>query len=751
MKKVDETRIEELLIQLTLEEKIRMVHGVGLFMTGGVERLGIPPLKMADGPMGVRKEFAQDSWINIGTTDDYVTYLPSNSALAATWNVKLAYLTGKVLGAEARGRGKDVILAPGINIKRSPLCGRNFEYMSEDPKLTEELVVPLIQGIQENDVAACVKHFVANNQETERLWVDTDMDERTLREIYFPGFKAAIEQGESHTIMGAYNLLYGEHCSQSKYLLNQILREEWEYDGAVISDWGAIHDTKAAAESGLDIEMSVTSNFDEYYMANPLLEAVKKGEIEESLIDIKIRNILRTMLRLKMLGEENSSRKSGTYNAVQHREAALNVARESIILLKNEEHRLPLQKKILKKIAVIGQNGEQLHASGGGSAEIKALYEISPLMGIKTKLGGNSEVKYAKGYYIPTKEEKELNWQQHSIDRTSEPTIDETEKSNQAQEVMKRQQDQLFQEAVALAKETEEVIFIGGLNHDYDVEGQDRQDMKLPYGQEELIQALLAVNPNTVIVIMAGSPVEMNSWAKKAKAIVWCWYAGMEGGNALAQVLLGEVNPSGKLPETIPMKQSDSPAHKVNEFGHKDKVTYKEGVFVGYRYYDTYGITPEFAFGHGLSYTTFTYRDIEITVHEEADTSDADGQNMMEETKNRDSKSTTKNNLTVQVEFILKNSGTRDGAETVQVYVSEKEASLERPLQELKGFTKVFLKAGEESRVSVTLHTNAFGFYDTKEKCFRVNPGEFQIRIGSSSRDIRLSNTIKLAKGYLYH
>jgi len=306
MKKVDERRIEDLLSQLTLEEKINMIHGVAIFHSGGVPRLGIPPLKMSDGPMGVRKEFAYDSWINVGTTDDLVSYLPSNSALASTWSRDLAYKTGKVLGAEARGRGKDVILAPGINIKRSPLCGRNFEYMSEDPRLVEELVVPLVKGIQENDVAACVKHLAANNQETDRLEVDTYVDQRSLREIYLPGFKAAIDKGESHTIMGAYNRLYGEFCSQSRYLLTELLRDEWGYDGAVISDWGAVHDTKEAAESGLDIEMSVTANFDDYYMANPLLEAVRNGEIKEEYIDKKIRNILRTMLRLNMLGEDRN-------------------------------------------------------------------------------------------------------------------------------------------------------------------------------------------------------------------------------------------------------------------------------------------------------------------------------------------------------------------------------------------------------------------------------------------------------------
>ncbi|MBH1941768.1 glycoside hydrolase family 3 C-terminal domain-containing protein [Mobilitalea sibirica] len=728
---VDETKIEELVSELTLEEKIAMIHGEGIFQTAGVKRLGIPPLKMSDGPMGVRKEFALKDWTNVGTTDDQVSYLPSNSALAATWNKDIAYKTGQVLGAEARGRGKDVILAPGINIKRSPLCGRNFEYMSEDPKLIEELVVPLIQGIQENDVAACVKHFAANNQETKRLWVDTYMDERTLREIYFPGFYAAIHQGESFTLMGAYNLLYGEHCSQSKFLLTKVLREEWEYDGAVISDWGAVHDTKQAALSGLDIEMSVGPDFDNYYMAKPLYNAVMNGEIEEAYIDTKIRNILRTMYRIKMLGDDRENRNTGTYNDMKHREIILEGARESIILLKNEEDRLPIKKKGLKSIAVIGQNAERVHSDGGGSAEIKALYEISPLLGLKMKLGGNVDIKYAKGYYVPTKEEKEHNWQQHSIEREKELTEEEAkelEKKKQlVLEEINRQGELLLKEAVELAKESDEVIIIGGLDHEYDVEGQDRTDMELPYYQDRLIEEILKVNPKAVVVIMAGSPVEMNRWSDKAKAIVWCWYAGMEGGTALAEVLLGDMNPCGKLPETFPKYLNDSPAHKIGEFGDLNSITYKEGVFVGYRYYDTYDIETEFCFGHGLSYTTFEYQDLNVSVKE-----------------------INKNDLKVMVEVIIKNTGAMDGAEVVQVYVADKEASIERPIHELKGFSKVFIKAGEEKKVVIILNKNAFGFYDVTSKCFKAEAGEFELRIGSSSRDIRFTKSIELKNSYLY-
>lgn len=721
MKKVDERRIDELLAQLTLEEKINMIHGVAIFHSGGVERLGIPPLKMSDGPMGVRKEFAYDSWQNVGTTDDLVSYLPSNSALASTWSRELAYKTGKVLGAEARGRGKDVILAPGINIKRSPLCGRNFEYMSEDPRLVEELVVPLVKGIQENDVAACVKHLAVNNQETDRLEVDTYVDERTLREIYLPGFKAAIDKGESHTIMGAYNRLYGEFCSHSKFLLTELLREEWGYDGAVISDWGAVHDTKEAAESDLDIEMSVTSNFDDYYMAKPLLEKVRNGEIKEEYIDKKIRNILRTMLRLNMLGEDRKNRVPGTYNATSHREAILECAEESIILLKNENERLPLQKEKLNSLAVIGQNAERVHAGGGGSAEIKALYEISPLLGLKMELGGNTEIKYAKGYYVPSKKEAEINWQQDSLEKQDVTKEEEELYAKKLEVEIKSKQEELLVEAVALARETEEVILIVGLDHDHDVEGGDRKDMKLPYGQDRLINEVLAVNPNAIVVVVAGSPIEMSSWADSTKAIVWCYYAGMESGRALAKVILGDVNPSGKLVESFPKTHMDCPAHKLGDFGNYGKITYNEGVFVGYRYYDSFDVKLEFPFGHGLSYTTFEYSNLIITLDE-----------------------ANKDEINVKVQATIKNAGSVYGAEVVQLYVSDKEASVERPVHELKSFTKVYLQPGEEKEINITLNKDSFSFYDTESHSFIVEAGEFEIQLGSSSRDIRLTDTISV-------
>ncbi len=707
-----EKEIGSLLSLLTLEEKIGMIHGAGLFCTEGVPRLGIPALHMSDGPMGVRAEFANDEWRNVGTTDDFVTYLPCNSAVASTWNRTLAEKMGSVLGEEARGRGKDVILAPGINIKRSPLCGRNFEYMSEDPELVEELVVPMIQGIQKHDVAACVKHFAANSQETGRLSVNTIVDERTLREIYFPGFLAAIKKAGAYTLMGAYNRLNGEHCCMSKSLLNDVLRGEWGYDGTVISDWGGVHDTRLAAESALDIEMDVTSRFSEHYMADALLEKVRAGEISESLVDEKVRNILRLMFRLHMIGEERSSRKSGTYNTPQHREAALAIAQESVILLKNEKL-LPLRAEKVKKLAVIGQNAALTHANGGGSAEIKALYEITPLLGIKMLLGGNVDVRYAPGYYIPEKEKaSDMNWQATST-MNNRKENQETEAHADDKKMQRRYQ----QEAVAIAKECDEVIFIGGLTHEYDTEGRDRESMKLPYGQDELIEELLSIKPNTVVVMVAGSPVEMD-WEEKCKALVWSYYAGTEGGTALAGVLFGKINPSGKLAETFPRNAMQCPAHVAGEFGNADAVEYKEGVMVGYRYYDSEGTDIRYCFGHGLSYSCFSYSNLRA---------------VWDKVQKR-----------CEIALTVKNDSGVDGKETVQIYVAPQTASVERPSHELRAFEKVDLKAGEQKELRFTLELLDFSYYRMESEAFAAEPGRYRIEAAASSRDIRLVQEIEL-------
>ncbi|RFZ78388.1 glycosyl hydrolase [Lacrimispora amygdalina] len=667
--------IDELVKELTLEEKTGMIHGQGIFHTGGVKRLDIPPLWMSDGPMGVRRELEDDNWNPKGTTDDFVSYLPSNTALACTWSRSQAERMGRVLGAEARGRGKDVILAPGINIIRSPLCGRNFEYMSEDPYLTAQLAVPLIKGIQENDTAACVKHFAVNNQETNRLSVSVKVSERALREIYLPGFEAAVKEGKSKTIMGAYNKLRGDFCCHNRYLLWDILRNEWKFDGVVISDWGGVHDTSEAALGGLDIEMSVTSNFDDYYMADLLYKKVLAEEVAEEIIDEKIRHILNLMNSLSMLGDKRKTRSPGVYNAPAHREAILSCAEEAVVLLKNEEKRLPLVLAGKKRLAVIGENADALHGAGGGSAGIKALYEISPLMGLTMEAGGNIEVVYEPGAG-----------------------------------------DDGVKRAAVLAAECEDVIVFCGLNHEYDVEGQDRKDMKLPAGQEELISAVLNVNDHAVIAVLAGSPVDLEAFADRAKAIVYTSYNGMEGGRALARVLLGKVNPSGKLPFTLPKRLEDCPAHKLGEFPGSETVVYGEGVFVGYRYFESEDVKVRYCFGHGLSYTEYVYEDLRVE----------------------------KASYGFLVRADVKNCGNRAGFETVQVYVRAAGKNVKRPVMELKGFNKIALEPGERKTLDFYLAEKAFSYYNEELKCFTVPDDEYEICMGSSVSDIRLRQWVEV-------
>ncbi|WP_432628635.1 beta-glucosidase [Brotaphodocola sp.] len=703
-------RIEALLEKLTLEEKIRMIHGAGLFRTAGVERLDIPQIVFSDGPMGVRQEFEDAKWMPAGHGEDAVSYLPSNSAVAATWNRELAFETGRVLGEEARARGKDVILAPGINIKRSPLCGRNFEYLSEDPYLAGEMAVPLVKGIQTAGTAACVKHFALNNQETERLWVEVEADDRALREIYLPAFEKVIREAQPFSLMTAYNRFRGEHCCESKGVLGTILRKEWGYDGMVVSDWGGVHDTKRAAESVLDVEMSVTDNFDEYCMADPLKRAVEAGEIPQEWIDRKVRNILRMMFRLHMLGGEE--RPAGSYNTPEHRARALDVARESVVLLKNENGALPLDPKKVRRLLVIGDNAARIHSNGGGSAEIKALYEISPLFGLQMLLGGNTKITFRHGYEAEdcNAEGAEVNWQADSLENGGGSMGGQKPDAGELREKLRRT---LREEAVREAKDLryDAVIFIGGQNHMQDLEGHDRPDMKLPYGQDEVIAELLKVRPDLVVVMASGSPVEM-PWEAEVQNLIWHWYAGMEGGTALAEVIFGRVNPSGRLPESIPFTHKDCSAHSIGEFPGGKTVAYREGIFVGYRHYDTRKIPVRFPFGYGRSYTTFAYTDLSVNVLEDGDSP------------------------RVQVKLCVKNTGTRAGAETVQIYVGQDNFVLDRPEKELRAFEKVFLEPGEKKEVAFVLGKEAFSVYRTESGRFEVEPGIYRISAGKSVEEI---------------
>lgn len=732
-----EKEIEKLLKKLTLDEKITMIHGATLFNSGAVERLGIPGIVTSDGPMGVRAEFMADRWLPAGNQDDMVSYLPSNSALASTWNTELAHTTGHVLGAEARGRGKDVILAPGINIKRDPRCGRNFEYMSEDPCLTAAMTVPFIQGVQENDVAACVKHFAANVQETNRHMVDERIDDRTFYEVYLPAFRAAVQEGGSYSIMGAYNRLDGVHCCENKRLLDEILRKEWGFDGAVISDWGGVHKTKEAAECSLDLEMSVFPDFDEYKLANPLKALIEKGEVSEEAVNAKVRNLLRMMYRLKMIGKEKDSRKAGVYNASAHREAALRTAQESMILLKNEDHTLPLDAKKIKKLVVIGANAATLHSNGGGSAEIKALYEICPLAGLKMYLGGNVKVEYVPGYHVPKDlQTAEENWQAKSVDEDKgievgqavrdeananenhrKDSMERLEKMEREKAEIHEKNEKLFAQALEAAQDADAVIFVGGLNHELDVEGYDRPDMKLPYEQDLLIEALLKVRKDTILTFVGGSPVEM-PWREQARTILWSYYAGMETGNAFAKIIFGEVNPSGKLAETFPVKYEDCVTAKDGQFGVWGKLALEEGLYFGYRHFDRQHIAPAFCFGHGLSYTEFEYSGLSMK---------------------------TEKGKNVKLTFSVKNKGKRAGAETVQVYIAPIAAQVDRPDKELKSFAKVELGAGRSKKVSLTLKQEDFAYFDESLHKFITDAGDYEILVGASCEDIRLRGIATLS------
>lgn len=718
--------ITELLEQMTLVEKIGMVHGNGLFQNKGVERLGIPSMKFSDGPMGVRNEFQNDKWIPLGNTDDYVSYLPSNSAIASTWDVDVAYEVGKVLGAEARGRGKDMILAPGINIKRSPLCGRNFEYLSEDPVLTAEMAVALIKGIQQNDVAACVKHFVANNQETNRLHVDTKVNERTLQEIYYPAFRQSVQRADVYSVMGAYNRLNGTYCCENNLLLKEVLRDQWGFEGIVISDWGAVHNTLDAGQAALDIEMSVFDNFDEYCLAEPLKQRILDESVDMACLDAKVRNILRVMFKLKMIGKEAVHRKNGSYNTMAHRQVLKKAAEKSVILLKNDSKLLPLGNTYHKKIAVIGCNADRIHSGGGGSAEIKALYEISPLLGIKMEFGGNAEIVYEPGYYIP--EKKELNgenWQASSVD-DKEKIQQQIRRMREEKRRLKKEafysdlseiEEEYHRRALKLAEESDIVLFVGGLDHEYDIEGEDRPCMKLPYHQDELITKLLKVRPDTIVTMIGGSPVEM-PWEEKAGTILWSYYAGMESGTALAGILTGRINPSGKLAETFPRVYEDTPTGHNGQFGKDNMVCYEEEIMVGYRHYEKNDILPMFCFGHGLSYTEFAYHDLQVK-------------------QDNDEKDR------VSISFDIENVGQIDGREIVQIYVRDEECTVIRPEKELKAFKSITLKAGSVCRVEITLDSMAFSFYDEKKHDFCVEPGIFEICVGNSTQNILLHQKIK--------
>ncbi|AEY65036.1 glycoside hydrolase family 3 C-terminal domain-containing protein [Clostridium sp. BNL1100] len=706
---IDE-KIEELLSMMTLEEKAGMCHGNGLFRTGGVPRLGIPPLVFSDGPMGIRNEFADNQWETIGGNWDFVTYLPACTALAATFNRTLTERVGEVLGCEARGRGKDVILAPGVNIIRTPLCGRNYEYFSEDPVLTAELASAFIKGVQRFDVAACVKHFAANNQETERLTVSAEVDERTLRELYFPAFEAAVRSGVL-TVMTAYNRLNGTFCSHSRELITEILRKEWKFDGVVVSDWGAVHDTEAPAEAGLDIEMNVTSDFEDYFFATPLINAVQNGKISESILNEKVRRILKLMFRLNMFSKD---RKRGGFNLPQHQQTVLEAAKESFVLLKNDKGVLPLNADRIKTVAVIGNNADKKHSTGGDSAAVKALYEVTPLSGIVMRLAGGVKVSYYPGCLDETYSKHEFHIPSNADEKTR---AEIEEKARVAQEEYKNVKIRLENEAIQAARTADAVIFIGGTGHEQESEGRDRADMTLPYEQDKLLKSILVVNPNTVVVILSGSPLDMSRWINNAPTVMQGFFSGMHSGTALAEVLFGDYNPSGHLPFTIPVKEEDTGVKALGEYPGGEKVCYTEGLFVGYRYHDTYNVPPLFPFGHGLSYSTFS---------------------LAKGTLRQISGSCKEYEINVEITNI----GARAGAQSVQLYV-EPSRKAGSPIRTLQGFEKIYLNPGETKTITFKLDERTFSEFCISTGWVLV-PGDYTIYIGTSSRNLPIAMTLIL-------
>ena len=577
-----EKRIEKLIKKMTLEEKVGLLHGNSKFYVAGVERLGIPEWSLSDGPHGVRAEINRHDWAYAGWTNDSASYFPTGTAFAAAWNPELAYRRGEVLGEEARWRKKDVLLGPGVNIIRSPLCGRNFEYMSEDPYMNSVLAVAYIKGLQSRDVACSVKHFAVNNQETNRTTVDVECSERALREIYLPAFKAAVQEGGALTVMAAYNKFRGEFCAENNYLVRKILRNEWGFDGVYVTDWGAAHSTVPSMEAGLDLEMgTLIDKYEDWYYANPLIEAVKSGKVPMSLVDEKVGDVLRVMIKTNVLDPKKRFG-PGSMNTKEHQQATYDAAAEAIVLLKNQNNLLPLDFSSIKSLAVIGDNATRKHSNGGLSSEIKAVYEVTPLEALRAKWGDKVDIRFAQGY------EKLSTFVEGSNNGQSSGTF-----SSKTQE-----SDALLKEAVEVARTSDVALLVCGLNHDYDTESFDRLNMDIPYGQVELIQEVVKANPRTIVVMIAGSPLNMAAVDICSPAIVWAWFNGMEGGNALVDVLSGKVNPSGKMPFTTPVSLDQSPAHALGNFPGRDlKVNYEEDILVGYRWFDTKGLPVVYTLG----------------------------------------------------------------------------------------------------------------------------------------------------------
>ncbi len=718
---VNDKKIDMIIAQMTLEEKVQMLHSKTIMSSEGVPRLGIQDIKYADGPFGVREEVG-DGFRPKGWQTDSATYFPTGSALAATWSPDMAYACGNGIGEEARLRGKDVMLGPAINIQRLPVGGRSYEYLSEDPVLSAALAVGYVSGMQDAGTAACIKHFAVNNQETNRGSVDAQVDERTLREIYLKPFEAAVRVAGAMSVMPAYNKVNGYYCSENEHLLNEILRGEWGFKGFTVSDWGGTHSTMGAALHGLNVQMTGDN-----YLGQPVIDSIKAGVLSEKVVDDKVRELLRVRFAVEPIAEDQANTKLAS--RPESRQAALDIARKSIVLLKNDDSLLPVSKSV-KKIAVIGQNAVLNTQSGGVGAGVKSPYEITPLMGIQRRAGNDVEIVYAPGY----KNFPGRRW--GPAPATVDPLV--------ATAIDEPADPALLAEAVAAAQDADLVFFFAGTNKSIETEGSDRRDIKLPVGQEEVAAALAEANPNLVTVIISGGPCDLQEVVKSSKAMVQGWWNGIEGGTALAEVLFGDIAPSGKLPFTFPVKLEDSPAYAMGNFPNADPTggdlfteryrqditaqqgrraqrpspesKYTEGSLVGYRWFDTKNVPVMYAFGHGLSYVGFEYGPMKVSAGKKA----------------------------VKVTFDITNTGSMTADEVVQLYVSRLDSKVEWPAKELKAFERVSLGAGETKSVTLEIPADNLRYWNVDTNAWTLEHGRLELLLGSASDDIRQKAETKI-------
>jgi beta-glucosidase len=719
-------QIDGIISQMTLEEKVNMLHAKHMFISAGVERLGIADMIYADGPFGIREEMQPDGWMGLGWENDKATFFPTGSALAATWSPELAYKYGTGMAKEARLRGKDMLLGPAINIQRIPTGGRTYEYLSEDPYLSLLLSVQYTKGVQDNGVAVCLKHYALNNQENNRGTVNVIIGERAMREIYLPPFRAAVEEADAYGIMPAYNKVNGFWCAENDILLNQILRKQWGFGGMAISDWGGTHSTVGSVNAGLNVEMPTKQ-----YMGQALIDSVKAGKVAEEVVNQRVREILRVRLAIKPI-QANEANKEMTSQPAQQK-IAYEVACKSIVLLKNEGA-LPLKLQNKPVIAVIGANAMQIMGSGGLGAGVKTLYEVTPLEGLKNRIGNKAEIVYAQGYVPET-----FTWGRKSKEQQEKEAKDKELKSAE-----------LTKEALEVAAKANIILFIGGDNRAVETEGSDRKNIFLPSGQDELIKKIAAVNPNIVTVLTSGAPNDLNVVKPLSKALVISWFNGTEGGNALADVLVGNISPSGRLPFTLPVKLEDSPAYALGNYPQgvkkadvfanlvaetekvdkpKDEAAkgndpntayYSEESLVGYRWFDTKKLPVMYPFGYGLTYTTFEYKNLKT-----------------------DKAKYGKNDV-ITVSFDLKNTGKMAADEVAQVYVHRINPSVEWPEKELKAFSRVALNPGESKTVKLEIPVKNLQYWNEKKHAWDDDLCNIELQVGASAGDVILKKEVGL-------